>query len=1717
MSKEQQAQQPSKKPPQRPSPVQETTPVAELTPAQTGLQNPDQLPGLPAHPTARPIRQATVLRMQQQQGNTTVQRLLTRTNRHNGHNHTTSTAETESDQSQEFLGAGAPTLTSAPPPDAPDNGPNGSHPAARPPAIQREENGGEDDTPTEAEKAAALAAAQEAEAQANQSATEAHQEVDKSQTAKETEKQASNTAQDKTNQAKEEAKAIATNGATAANGAAPPAPPKAPTAKQSPNGTSGDMVAPPTPTPGDKGPDYVAPKSPAEDPAFQGVGSRVKKVAAGEKDHAPATAKADEAAAAAAMPASETEARAQNNQAGKMESAETPPFDAAAFKARLMQRIQELAPKNAAEADNFKESNKLDGMKGEMNNQVAAEKETSKTPMAEAANAAPDTSAIPPKSVTPIPEAQPGDMPPPVGAEQAAPKQHGIGEVEQPLAESSHSLDDKMAEAEVTEDQLTNANEPEFTAALDSKEEAQTHAKEAPVEVRTTEQEHITNAEAEATAVAQEHTQAMHSDRTSLLGQVEGRQDVAKSEDEQTRQKIAADINRIYDDTKTKVDGILERLDGEVARVFSEGAEAAKKAFEDYVDAKMEAYKQKRYGGWFGWARWVKDKLAGMPSEVNVFYTEGRNLFLSEMDAVIDNVVAIIGRGMAEAKAEIANGRKQIQDYIAQLPEDLQSVGQEAAETIQGKFDSLEESVDNKQNELIDTLANKYQEHLQAVDARIEEMKAANAGLIDKALNAIVGVIKIILELKNLLLSVLSSAADAVMAIIKDPIGFIGSLISAIGQGLRNFVSNALTHLKTGFIEWLTSTLGGAGIQMPADIFSLEGVFDLVLQILGLTWESIRARAVRLLGEPVVNALETAFEIFKIIKDQGLAGLWHYIQDQISNLQEIVIEGIQEMLITEVIEAGIQWLIGILGGPAGAFIKAAKAIIDIVMWFVNNAQRIASLLQSIMQSVTAIASGNLSAAAQYVEESLARFIPTAIGFLASLLGIGDLAPKVRKIIDKVQEPINAAIDWVLEQARKVARRIGKALGLVSDDEAGEKPGDGKTGDGEVGETVAFNAGGEGHRLWYNVQGTAVTVMVASETTPLEAKIAQWETSLQNNADMMGEDANRARTLINTAKNMLGLTQSAGEEAAREKEEADKTPGDDRQEAEFETADNQAEEAEQNLADVLTQLFQLFGETPPELKGDAKAKLDQVIADNHIPLALRNQYRDAIFVQLMQAGADADQYGILKSVVAQGDYFAKGPSIPTNEIESKGGMTRTVPLRTIWADNLDPAYKAQFGTFEDWLQALAADITIFNPNAHLDPGSTVPGRYATAWWAPRSEQQGNTMAELIEELALNPTTYEGGCVRVTVSAQGSQTAGFRKPTALDGIFFTEFAPAPDNVWGVTAGGSLEAVAPRIALSDVTQKEFLPGNLPGSDDDRSPAQKQADLERAIAEVEQIMSAEGTTVEDVRAALPEIQERYRLKSLTLVEDSESSYHVEGEVNPHKNSENFGLFTRQQQKDIKSLAQRISTQIRQRGQQAEFLNDPEAYLLNPNRVTSGEVVEVAGFQDVLAYAENLTVLRNVHLRFLNNQGQTVGGAQAELDFLLLSETQAVEIISAKLNPAQFRPSVDRAALRHYRDLPLNSLQDLTKYLFANFGNMPRYNDVVDVQVNYNEGGSEESMTLASFRSSYLGKAIVDTINVKSLTPASENEDGLTGDIKTTATTSQLIRYLANEVRKLL
>ena len=768
-----------------------------------------------------------------------------------------------------------------------------------------------------------------------------------------------------------------------------------------------------------------APASPEEDPAFQAVVNTTKEVAEQKKKHAPATHKAGEAQAAAEPPGNEVDSKAQANQVGEMGQTQTPAFDAAAFKAKLMQRIADMAPKTLEEADNFKNNNQLDSVKGELSGQVKEEQKATQQPLAEKTKEKPDTSGIEAKQVTPLSKTDPGTPPSGAGADQAAPKSKGQGEVEAPLQKGSQQLDQQMSEADITEEQLANSNEPQFQEAIAAKKDAKTNAVEAPTKYRQQEQDILANAQATAETTAKQHLDAMHNTQTQNLSQVADQQVGAKGKDEQARAKVAGDINKIYEKTKAKVEKTLSELDNQVIQAFDSGAAEAKKAFEDYVAKRMEEYKSDRYSGFWGPGKWLVDKLLGMPKEVNAFYEEGRNLYIKQMDGVINNVVAIISQGLTQAKAEIATGKQEIHNYVNKLPQDLKGVGQQAAADIESKFAQLQQTVDNKQDELIDTLAQKYQENLDAVDARIEQMKAENEGLIQKALDFIVGVIKTIIELAKMLLEVLARVAGVVGQILKDPIGFLGNLIQALKQGFLNFMKKIGKHLQAGLIGWLTGTMAASGLKIPEN-FDLKGIFSLAMQLLGFTYEVIRAQAVKRLGENKVSRLEQTVEVFKVLASQGIAGMWQFVQDTIGDLNSLVIEPIKNFVIEKVITAGIEWILSLLT-PASAFIKAAKAIYEIVKFFIERAGQIADLINAILDAIGAIASGAIDQAVKGVENALAKSLPVVISFLASLLGLGGIAGKIQAIFQKLRKPVEKAVDWIIDKGAKAFKKIGNKV------------------------------------------------------------------------------------------------------------------------------------------------------------------------------------------------------------------------------------------------------------------------------------------------------------------------------------------------------------------------------------------------------------------------------------------------------------------------------------------------------------------------------------------------------------------------------------------------------------------------------------------------------------------------------------------------------------------
>jgi hypothetical protein len=697
-------------------------------------------------------------------------------------------------------------------------------------------------------------------------------------------------------------------------------------------------------------------------------------------------------------------------------------FDRSAFIAAVKTAIEAKSPKTLQEADDYRESGKAGEVAGEVKGLVTQGTQGQTKDVETATGAPPDQSTAVAKPVSPMAPEEPG-VTARVPATGSAPKPAPNDQLN--LAAGPRAADEELAGADVTEDQLSRSNEPEFTQAVSDKQAAAEQSAQAPTQYRRQESQVIQQTAAEANAESAGATADMQGSKAAALATIVADKGKAKTKDEAKRAEVTGRIQTIFGATESDVKKILDGIDAKVETAFATGEASARQAFEGYVSAKMSAYKKDRYGGWLGGLRWAKDKLVGMPDKVNEFYEAGRELYLKQMDGVISRVADIVGGDLTAAKQRIASGKAEIAAYVKSLPTDLQKVGNQASQEIGERFTDLEGEVDAKQESVVDTLATKYVEARKGLDERIEALQAENKGLVDKAIGAIKAVINTIRELASMLKNVLSRAAGVVSQIIKDPIGFLGNLIAGIKGGILKFKDNILSHLRRGLMGWLFGSLAEAGIELP-DSFDLKGIIKLLASIFGLTWANIRSRIVKQIGEKAMGAVEKGVEIFSIFAAQGIGGLSQLLVEKLGDIKEMILEQVKDFVITKIITAGITWLIGLLN-PAAAFIKACKLIYDVVMFFITNGSRIMAFVNTILDSVSEIVRGNVGAVVNKINDVLGQMIPLIIGFLASAIGLGGIGQKIREIITKLQKPVTAALDFVIKKGLQLAGPVIRGL------------------------------------------------------------------------------------------------------------------------------------------------------------------------------------------------------------------------------------------------------------------------------------------------------------------------------------------------------------------------------------------------------------------------------------------------------------------------------------------------------------------------------------------------------------------------------------------------------------------------------------------------------------------------------------------------------------------
>lgn len=285
----------------------------------------------------------------------------------------------------------------------------------------------------------------------------------------------------------------------------------------------------------------------------------------------------------------------------------------------------------------------------------------------------------------------------------------------------------------------------------------------------------------------------------------------------------------------------------------------------------------------------------------------------------------------------------------------------------------------------------------------------------------------------DLIQNIMAKAMEALEMIKTDPVGFLKNLLRAIKQGFVQFFENILQHLLGGLVGWLTSELRDAGAPELTDL-SLRGIISWVLQVLDISmekiWEKLAAhprigpqRVARIRG--MIGHLEGIWTFIRDVQERGMAAIWDKIADQLSNLWNTVLDAVKNWIMEQIINRVVARLLSMLD-PTGimAVVNSVIALYNAIQSFIKYLREMLEIVNSFVEGVVEIASGNISTAANFVERSMSQAVPVVIGFLANQVGLSGIGQRIGMLIGSAREMVDEALTWLVNRA------VDTGLGLL---------------------------------------------------------------------------------------------------------------------------------------------------------------------------------------------------------------------------------------------------------------------------------------------------------------------------------------------------------------------------------------------------------------------------------------------------------------------------------------------------------------------------------------------------------------------------------------------------------------------------------------------------------------------------------------------------------------
>ena len=696
-------------------------------------------------------------------------------------------------------------------------------------------------------------------------------------------------------------------------------------------------------------------------------------------------------------------------------------------------------------------------------------------------------------------------------------------------------------------------------------------AREDPRLVLAKQQEALAKADTDMGALQMEALEALTVARAGTVTRTSARQRNLVESEEQQRTDAGNEATVVFDKAQAAVRALLKPL----IPTAMEKWEAARTALTAQFKNDLQIVKDRvdeRHSGVTGAIVGLWDAVTGLPDWATEAYDRAENNFADGVIARLTEISVEVNSVIKACEVIIVDARTRIREIFAGLPESLRTWAAKEQARFDGQFDSLGQEVAATRDGFNKDVSRRAVEAVDEVRTEIAELREKAGGLIGRIVAAVKRFVddpvKFVIDGLLELLGIPPPAFWAVIARIKkvvrsisdDPVGFANKLLGGIGRGFSQFFENFPGHMIRSFLTWMLGDL--KDVQVPKDI-SVKSIISFFLQLMGITWPNIRKILARKIGEKNIELIEKVYSLISMLVEQGPQGIYEMIKEKLDpqSIVEQVVQLAVDFMTTAIMKQ-VATRVALLFNPAGAILQAIEAIYRVLKWVFQNAAKIFTLVETIVNGMADIIAGNVSGFAKAVERGLSMLISPVLAFIADYFSLGDLpqivAKKIKEFRDWILGKIDAGFDWLIAKGKALL----KAVGVVG---GGRNGYDGKA---SVGESVGFELPGESHLLYLIATPSGATLMVASEM-PMKVsdKLRSFETRLRG---LPAEKASEAKKLIDRAGSLVAGTNLIADSIAKERARNGKEDKDNAESAAVVAA-------EKELAPLLRELYLIFGE------------------------------------------------------------------------------------------------------------------------------------------------------------------------------------------------------------------------------------------------------------------------------------------------------------------------------------------------------------------------------------------------------------------------------------------------------------------------------------------------------------------------------------------------------------